>query len=174
MIRTLLAIGLLLSFAAESMAAGMSPDIRDAMDQFHAGRRVWIEGDFGEFEDFHGHAAQLGPSGLSGVRPDPAWIGRQPEFGSLDWERILRVHQQVTSARGGAVAGGFVGVIVGALGGIFLPADQGWFLEEPAARQNMAKGAVIGGAAGVVTGWCVGSFIHRWHTIYNRFPPQGS
>jgi len=172
----LLAAGMLASVAGATAApdppaASLSPDLQHAIDQFRPGRRLWIEGDFG---DFHGHATQAGPSGLIGLRPDRAWIGKQPEFESLEWNRILRVHQQVTSARNGAVTGGIVGVLAGALAGLFVPTDHGWLLETQEARQDTARGALIGGAVGVVTGWCVGSAIHRWRTIYNRVSPQGS
>jgi hypothetical protein len=89
---------------------------------------------------------------------------------------------EVRDAIIGAVAGAGIGAVAvtvfrpaASLGGCSASTGQS-VCKRPQAARNLAAGAAIGGAVGIVGGWLIGHFIptERWMPVTLRIAPAGS
>ena len=125
-----------------------------------------MRGDFGQF---HGHASQIGPQGLEGLRAHPTNGSDVSPTGLVTWNRIERIEKRVGSSRWGALAGAVIFGSIGAYGVTGLESMEG--------GQPTASGAIggfaVGGAIGAGLGALVGAAIPHWHLAYEAAPLPG-
>jgi len=157
-----------------SPSSGLSPSPRVLRACARIGRDdlIRVRGDFGEFQGF---AAVVGPEGMEGlrVRSDRGRPSIPPvPAGRVTWDRIDKVDKRGHGWRQGAIVGG---LLLGALGGWagYQEATYGLLEAHGPDPPLEVVGITVGGfaygaAVGAVLGAGVGWLFPAWHRVYVR------
>jgi hypothetical protein len=151
--------------AAVTTRAPASAGVLRACSRIGRNNLIRMRGDFGEFQGF---AAVVGPQGMEGLRTELKRNGRaagSAPAGLVTWDRIDRVEVRGGSARKGAVAGG---LILGTLGGLVGAAAVAVADGTESSSTAFVEGALVGGACGAVLGGLLCAAIPGWHLVYRR------
>lgn len=159
-----------LSDAPVAPGSGLSAKQMKRFERYHQpDKPLRIRGAFGVFS---GRVTSFDEAGLTGLHPDGRYGPRvAPPSQPLSWSQVDRMERRGSSVGVCAAWGaGIIGAGMGAMGaaiattglGLSSGGDSGEIMGATAA------GVVVGALAGATLGGLIGSFVPRWHVVFDR------